>query len=177
MNIDTPMKSDRYYMNLALKEAELAEKKDEVPVGAVIVDNSGEIIGHGHNQSISSCDPCAHAEIIALRAAARKKGNYRLSGGVIYSTIEPCIMCMGAIIHARLSKLVFGAPDLKWGGAGSLYNFAEDKRLNHNLEVISGVCFNETREIIRSFFQNKRSRQCQTQLLSVPNGEMKAKEK
>lgn len=171
------MEKDEYYMNLALKQARLGEKRDEVPVGAVIVDSSGDIIGCGYNRPISSCDPSAHAEMIALRMAGEKKGNYRLTGAVIYATIEPCIMCMGAIIHARLSKVVYGAPDLKWGACGSLYDFATDQRLNHNLEVVPGVCVNETRNVIQSFFRNKRSRKCQTQLLSVPSGEMREKEK
>ncbi len=148
---------DRFYMTLALEQAEKAEKMDEVPVGAVILDSSGKIIGHGYNQSVSLSDPTGHAEILALRMGSAATGNYRIPGATIYTTIEPCIMCMGAIIHARIARLVYGAEDPKWGAAGSLYNFASDKRLNHNLEVVAGVCCNEAREIIRSFFRNKRS--------------------
>ncbi len=149
---------DLYYMDLALDQARMAAKINEVPVGAVLVDNSGQVIGYGHNQTISTCDPSGHAEMVALRFGAKKIGNYRLTGATIYTTIEPCIMCMGAIVHARLARLVYGAPDPKWGAAGSLYDFASDKRLNHNLEVVSGICFNQTRDIIRSFFKNKRSK-------------------
>ena len=154
--------NDKYYMTLALEHAQTAARLDEVPVGSVIKDSSGNIIGHGYNQTISICDPTAHAEIMAIKMAALTAGNYRLCGATIYVTIEPCIMCMGAIIHARIARLVYGAPDPKWGGAGSLYDFAYDKRLNHNIDVVSGVCLNETREIIRHFFKNKRSnKQCQ----------------
>ncbi|SLM28244.1 tRNA-specific adenosine deaminase [Desulfamplus magnetovallimortis] len=149
---------DRYYMLYALEQAKKAILIDEVPVGAVIIDNDGTVIGLGHNRPISMIDPTAHAEIEAIRMAADATGNYRLTGAILYVTIEPCIMCMGAIIHARIARVVYGAPDPKWGGAGSLYNFASDQRLNHNLEITSGVCLNETREIIKSFFRNKRSK-------------------
>lgn len=154
---------DRYYMSLAIEQARIAASLDEVPVGSIIIDNiSDNIIGYGYNQTISACDPTAHAEIIALKMAALAVGNYRLCGATIYVTIEPCIMCMGAIIHARAARLVYGADDPKWGAAGSLYDFTQDKRLNHTIEVISGVCLNETREIIRRFFREKRSnKQCQ----------------
>ncbi|MBF0378930.1 MAG: nucleoside deaminase [Desulfamplus sp.] len=151
-----------YYMNLAIEQAKMAANLDEVPVGSIIVDISGNIIGDGYNQTISKCDPTAHAEIIAIRMAALSIGNYRLCGATIYSTIEPCIMCMGAIIHSRFTRLVYGASDPKWGAAGSIYNFAYDNRLNHKIEIVSGVCFNETREIIKVFFKDKRSnKQCQ----------------
>ncbi len=154
--------NDREYMNLALAEAVKARQLDEVPVGAVVVDTRGNILGYGHNQTITLSDPSAHAEMLALRNAAKKMANYRLCGATLYTTIEPCIMCMGAVIHARLSRVVFGAPDPRWGAAGALYNFASDARLNHNLEVVSGICEDETRNIIRSFFRNKRRKQCQT---------------
>ncbi|GAB6144123.1 tRNA adenosine(34) deaminase TadA [Desulfocicer niacini] len=154
--------NDREYMNLALAEAVKARQLDEVPVGAVVVDTKGNILGYGHNQTITRSDPSAHAEMLALRNAAKKTGNYRLCGATLYTTIEPCIMCMGAVIHARLSRVVFGAPDPRWGAAGALYNFASDARLNHNLEVVSGICEDETRNIIRSFFRNKRRKPCQT---------------
>lgn len=144
-------------MDLALEQAKKAANMDEVPVGAVIVDKSGRIIGHGYNQPLAMNDPTAHAEILALRMGAAEAGNYRIPGATLYTTIEPCIMCMGAIIHARIARLVYGACDPKWGAAGSLYNFASDKRLNHNLEVVSGVCCNNAKKIIRSFFRDKRS--------------------
>jgi len=154
--------NDRNYMHLALDQALKARELDEVPVGAVVVDHKGCIIGYGYNQTITRTDPSAHAEILALRSAARETGNYRLCGSTLYSTIEPCIMCMGAVIHARLSRVVFGTSDPKWGAAGALYNFASDARLNHNLEVISGICEDETRNLMRSFFRNKRRKECQT---------------
>ncbi|MBF0411385.1 MAG: nucleoside deaminase [Desulfamplus sp.] len=153
---------DIYYMSLAIEQAQTAASLDEVPVGSVITDSFGNIIGHGYNKTISMCDPTAHAEIVAIKAAALNVGNYRICGTTIYVTIEPCIMCMGAIIHARVARLVYGAPDPKWGAAGSLYNFNHDKRLNHTIDITSGVCLNETREIIRHFFREKRSnKQCQ----------------
>lgn len=161
MDIDRVM-DDAYYMNLAIEQAMKGARLDEVPVGAVITDSAGTTIGKGCNLTISMCDPTGHAEIVAMRMAASATGNYRLCGTTIYVTIEPCIMCMGAIIHARIARLVYGAPDPKWGGAGSLYDFAYDKRLNHTIEVVSGVCLNETREIMRRFFRDKRSnKQCQ----------------
>ncbi len=154
--------NDREYMDLALALAAEAQQLDEVPVGAVVVDIKGDILGCGYNQTITQTDPSAHAEMVALRNAARETGNYRLIGATLYSTIEPCIMCMGAVIHARLSRVVFGAPDPRWGAAGALYDFASDARLNHNLEVVSGICEAEARNIIRSFFRNKRRKHCQT---------------
>ena len=148
---------DEYYMNLALKEAEKAANIDEVPVGAVIVDNSNNIIGYGYNKPISSNDPTSHAEINAMRMASKASNNYRLINTTLYVTIEPCIMCMGAIIHARIKRIVFGAKDPKWGAAGSLYNMAADKRLNHHPEIKEGIYEEKTRSLIKQFFMNKRS--------------------
>lgn len=144
------------YMKLALAEAEKAWQKDEVPIGAVLVSGTGEVLASAHNQTISMSDPTAHAEILSLRKASSIKRNYRLLDTTLYVTLEPCIMCMGAIVHARLEKVVFGAKDPKWGAAGSLYNLGEDKRLNHRLEIISGVCEEECRAIIQEFFRTKR---------------------
>lgn len=160
MDIDVKM-NDLFYMAMALEEAEKAARMNEVPVGAVLVDESGNILARTHNQPITMCDPSAHAEMLALRMGGQKTANYRLPGATLYSTIEPCVMCMGAIIHARLSKIVYGASDPKWGAAGSLYNFAFDQRLNHTLEVVAGVCKDEAVDIIKSFFRNKRSKNCQ----------------
>jgi tRNA(adenine34) deaminase len=161
MDIEVQM-NDLFYMAMALDEARKAARMDEVPVGAVLVDGEGSILARTHNQPISLCDPSAHAEMLAIRTGGERVGNYRLTGATLYSTIEPCIMCMGGVIHARLSRVVFGALDPKWGAAGSLYDFASDARLNHTLEVVSGVCENEATEIIRDFFRNKRSKKCQT---------------
>ena len=143
-------------MRLAIKEAKKAGQKAEVPVGAVLIAESGDILSLSHNQTISLADPTAHAEILALRKAAQKVLNYRLLSTTLYVTIEPCIMCMGAIVHARVARVVFGAKDLKWGAGGSLYNFAEDVRLNHRPEIIHGVCQDECRALIQEFFRSKR---------------------
>ncbi len=143
-------------MQLALAEAEKARQKDEVPIGAVLVSGKGDILASAHNQTISLSDPSAHAEILALRSAGNILRNYRLVGTILYVTLEPCVMCMGAIIHARLKKVVYGAQDPKWGAAGSLYNIAGDRRLNHQVEIISGVCAGECSAQIRKFFREKR---------------------
>ena len=148
---------DIKFMKQAINEAKKAGQKAEVPVGAVLVAESGEILSLSHNQVITLADPTAHAEILALREAAQKVLNYRLLGTTLYVTIEPCIMCMGAIVHARVTRVVFGAEDLKWGAAGSLYNFTEDVRLNHQPEIIQGVCQDECRELMQEFFRSKRS--------------------
>jgi tRNA(adenine34) deaminase len=144
------------FMKLAINEAKKAGQKAEVPVGAVLVAESGDILSISHNQVITLADPTAHAEILVLRKAAQKVLNYRLLGTTLYVTIEPCIMCMGVIIHARVARVVFGANDLKWGASGSLYNFAEDVRLNHRPEIIQGVCQDECREMMQEFFRSKR---------------------
>ena len=144
------------YMKIAIQEAGKAEQKGEVPVGAVLVNGDKEILSASHNQPIILSDPTAHAEILVLREAAARIKNYRLLSTVLYVTIEPCVMCMGAIIHARVSTLVFGTKDFKWGAAGSLYNFAQDDRLNHHPQVIGGICQDTCRQLMQNFFKNKR---------------------
>ncbi|MFH0994092.1 MAG: tRNA adenosine(34) deaminase TadA [Pseudomonadota bacterium] len=144
-------------MNLALSEAAVAFQEEEVPIGAVLISESGVVLASTHNQTISLSDPTAHAEILALRHAAKQIQNYRLLNTTLYVTVEPCMMCMGAIIHARISRLVYGAKDSRWGAAGSLYDLSADKRLNHSLEVIPGVCEAECREILQRFFRDRRS--------------------
>jgi tRNA(adenine34) deaminase len=143
-------------MRQALLEAQEAVQEDEVPVGAVLVAQDGTVLAKAHNQTIALCDPTAHAEILALRAASRALGNYRLPNTTLYVTIEPCIMCMGALVHARVARIVFGAKDPKWGGAGSRYNLAADTGLNHAIEVQGGLLENECRELIQDFFRAKR---------------------
>jgi tRNA(adenine34) deaminase len=145
------------FMKVALDEAKKAGHKAEVPVGAVLVAESDEILAFSHNQTIELVDPTAHAEIMALREAARKVLNYRLLSTTLYVTVEPCIMCMGAIVHARVSKVVFGVKDPKWGAAGSLYSFPDDVRLNHRPQIIHGVCKDECRALIQDFFLSKRN--------------------
>jgi len=144
------------YMRLALQEAKKAGQLDEVPVGAVLVSEAGELLAAARNRTIELCEPTAHAEIIVLREAAGKIRNYRLLNTTLYVTIEPCPMCMGALVHARVARLVFGAKDPKWGAAGSLYNLAQDRRLNHQIEIIAGVCEPECRELVQEFFRRKR---------------------
>ena len=146
---------DDAWMNEALAEAILAKTNGEVPIGAVIVLND-LIIGRGHNRPISQNDPTAHAEMSALRDAARTLNNYRLPGTTLYVTVEPCLMCMGALLQARVRRLVFGCSDPKAGAAGSLYNVANDLRLNHQLEVTAGVRADESRNLLQRFFRRKR---------------------
>lgn len=145
------------FMRLALQEAQLAGRRDEVPVGAVLVSAKAEVLAAAGNRTVEAADPTAHAEILALRAAARSAKNYRLLNTTLYVTIEPCPMCMGAILHARVAKIVFGAADPKWGAAGSLYDLTSDGRLNHRVEVVAGILENECREMIQAFFRLKRS--------------------
>jgi tRNA(adenine34) deaminase len=147
--------SDEQYMDLALTEARKAEATGEVPVGAVVV--AGEaVVGAAFNQPISTSDPTAHAEIVALREAARHLKNYRLPGATMYCTVEPCMMCAGAMIHARIARLVFGTPDPKAGSAGSIYNVLTDPRLNHRVEVVSGIREDECAALLRDFFARRR---------------------
>ena len=144
-------------MNLALDEARKAAQMDEVPVGAVIIDKAEKIIGRGYNCPIISNDPSSHAEINAIRMASQRINNYRLKDTTLYVSIEPCIMCMGAIIHARIKRVVFGACDPKWGAATSLYCLADDRRLNHHPQIVSGVLEDRAKDLIKTFFIHKRS--------------------
>ena len=151
------MEKDEYFMKAALKAAKKAWKNGEVPVGAVLVKDD-EIISTGQNSPITLNDPTAHAEIIALREGGEKLKNYRLIDTILYVTIEPCTMCMGAIMHARVKKLVFGTFDSRAGAAGSLFDFTIEKKFNHNVEVKSGILESECRELIQDFFKQKRSK-------------------
>jgi tRNA(adenine34) deaminase len=143
-------------MDLALEEARRGEAAGEVPTGALVVAADGAILSRAFSRPVSATDPSAHAEIIALREAAIAIGNYRLTGCSIYCTLEPCVMCAGAIVHARIARLVFGAPDPKAGAAGSIYNVVTDPRLNHQVEIVCGVREEECRRLLRSFFQQRR---------------------
>ena len=144
------------YMQLAIQEAIKARRKGEVPVGAVLVNADGGILAAAYNQPISLSDPTAHAEILALRHAAAQLKNYRLLSTRLYVTVEPCAMCMGAIIHARVAMLVYGTEDPKWGAAGSLYDFAADRRFNHRVKILGGICRLTCRKLMQDFFQEKR---------------------
>ncbi len=143
-------------MGLALAQAREGLAVGEVPVGAVLVGEGGEVLARAFNQPVGLHDPTAHAEILAVRAGARLAGNYRLPGISLYVTIEPCIMCLGALLHARLRRLVFGAPDPKGGACVSLYRLPEDSRLNHRLEVTGGVREEECRGLMQEFFKARR---------------------
>jgi tRNA(adenine34) deaminase len=146
---------DAQYMEMALAEARKADVAGEVPVGAVVLID-GSVVARAFNQPISTSDPTAHAEMVALREATRVAGNYRLSAATIYCTLEPCMMCAGAMIHARVARLVFGALDPKAGSAGSIYNVLTDPRLNHRVEVVPGVRQAECSALLRDFFSRRR---------------------
>ena len=147
--------SDENYMREALLLAAAAQARGEVPVGAVVV-KDGEIIGRGYNQPISGHDPTAHAEVVAMRDAARRMGNYRLTGCELYVTLEPCIMCAGAIMHARVARLVYGAADPKTGACGSVVDLFADTKLNHHAAVVQGVLAGECGALLSAFFRRRR---------------------
>jgi tRNA(adenine34) deaminase len=149
------MDTHELYMRAALEEARQGLESGEVPVGAVVVVD-GRIIGRGFNQPIGSHDPTAHAEVVAMRAAAREIGNYRLVGSTLYVTIEPCLMCVGAMVHARVGTLVFGAPEPKAGAVVSSCRAHELPSLNHRIEVLGGVLEDDCRAIIQEFFRGRR---------------------
>lgn len=150
------MSSDETYMARALQLAALAEDEGEVPVGALVV-LDGEVIGEGYNRPIASHDPTAHAEIQAIRDASRKVGNYRLTGADLFVTLEPCPMCAGAIVHARIRRLVYAASDPKSGAAGSVFDLLpSDQRFNHRVEVTSGVMSDECSLKLSQFFRRRR---------------------
>ncbi len=144
------------WMRRAIAEAKKAGLENEVPVGAVLVSEDDRVVAFGRNQVITRLDPTAHAEIVALREGAQKIRNYRLLNTTLYVTVEPCAMCMGAVVHARVARVVFGARDEKWGAAGSLYDFAGDDRFNHRPEIVGGVLEEECRELIQRFFRVRR---------------------
>lgn len=146
-------------MRLALEQALRAEASGEVPVGAVIVDSHGDILGSGFNRTIQDHDPTGHAEVVALRMAAKKMSNYRLPGATLYVTLEPCAMCMGAILHARIARVVFGAADPKTGACGSVIQLSQDTRLNHHTDVVGGVLEQECGDALRTFFRRRRSKE------------------
>jgi tRNA(adenine34) deaminase len=149
------MESDEKWMRLALAEAALAGVAGEVPVGAVLV-RGEELLAKGHNSPIALSDPSAHAELFVIRRAAAEIGNYRLSGTTLYTTLEPCLMCAGAILQSRIERLVFGAADPKSGAAVSLYRIFDDRRLNHAVVVTGGILRDACAEILSGFFREKR---------------------
>jgi tRNA(adenine34) deaminase len=146
---------DEYFMRLALREASRALEHEDIPVGAIVVVD-GEVIGTGHNERELRADPTAHAELIALREAARSLGSWRVLDSVLYVTLEPCAMCAGAIVLARVPRVVFGTTDPKAGAAGSVLNVLAEPRLNHRPEVQSGLLAEECADLLRSFFASRR---------------------
>jgi tRNA(adenine34) deaminase len=147
---------DEDYMRLALDEARRAAAAGEVPVGAVIVSAEGDILARGANGPISACDPTAHAEIVALRAAAQAAGNYRLTGATLFVTLEPCTMCAGALVHARIARLVYGCEDPKVGAVAGPLRLLEQPSLNHRVDVTSGILAEECAALLQSFFAARR---------------------
>jgi tRNA(adenine34) deaminase len=152
------MNKDEKWMQIALNEANLAMNENEIPVGAVLVKN-GKLIAQSHNQSIRTNDPTAHAEIQLLRKAGEKQKNYRLIGSTIYVTLEPCTMCFGAMVHARIERIVFGASDFKTGVCGSCINLNKENFFNHKISITGGVLENESIELLKLFFKSRRDNQ------------------
>jgi tRNA(adenine34) deaminase len=155
MDISDQTTVDLRYMRMALGQAEIAEANGDVPIGAVIV-YENRVVAKAYNQRQQLNDPTAHAEIIALTQAAEAVGNWRLEGCTIYVTLEPCPMCAGALVLARIDRLVFGTDDPKAGACGSLYNIAQDARLNHHVQITSGVLMEECKSQLQTFFQRRR---------------------
>ena len=153
MSLETA--TDEHWMRCALELAQQAQAEGEVPVGALVILDH-QIIGEGWNQPIGLSDPSAHAEIAALRAAARRQSNYRLPGATLYVTLEPCVMCVGAIMHARIARVVYGATDPKTGAAGSMFELLGSDKFNHQVEVTGGVLADQCAELLRNFFQSRR---------------------
>jgi tRNA(adenine34) deaminase len=148
---------DERFMRNAIAAACEAEALSEVPVGACLVDDSGHLLAVASNRTITNSDPTAHAEILALRAAADKLGNHRLTGLTMYSTVEPCVMCAGALVNARISRLVFGAHDERFGAAESVFRLCDSAALNHRIEVVAGVLADECRALMQEFFRARRA--------------------
>ena len=146
---------DRQFMQEALEQAKLAALAGEVPVGAILV-RDGQVIGRGFNQPIGNHDPSAHAEMLALRTAAQDVANYRLPGATLYVTLEPCVMCSGAMLHARIDRVVFGASDPKTGAAGGVLDIFASKQINHQTQVEGGILAEECGQILRDFFRERR---------------------
>ena len=149
--------TDELYMRLALEEAEAAAEEGEVPIGAVVVCD-GRVVARAHNRREADADPSAHAEFTAMVAAARELGRWRLTGCTVYVTLEPCLMCAGLMVNARVDRCVYGAADPKGGALGTLYDVSHDERLNHAFEVTPGVLADEAADLLRSFFRARRKR-------------------
>ena len=142
----------------AVHLAREAEKRGEVPVGAVIVDGENKILASASNRSITDSDPTAHAEVLALRTAGIRVRNYRLTGATVYTTIEPCVMCSGALVNARVARLVYGAADERFGAARSIFRLCDNKKLNHRIEIVSGVLEETCKRLMQDFFRERRKK-------------------
>jgi len=149
--------NDEFFMKEALREAQKAFEKDEVPIGAIAV-YKNQIIGRGHNQTEGLKDPTAHAEILAITAAANALSSWRLIGVEMFATVEPCIMCAGALVLARVKRIIFGARDDKFGGCGSVFNIVDEPKLNHRIEITEGVLGKQATSLMKSFFERKRKK-------------------
>ena len=158
---------DELLMREAIKAAEAARDLSEVPIGAILTSETGEILAVAGNRTVIDGDPTAHAEILVLRAAARKIGNYRLTGATVYTTIEPCAMCAGALVNARIKRLVFAAHDLRFGAVETVFRICDNGSLNHRIEITSGVLAEESRALMQDFFRRKREKS------KVGNAELK----
>jgi tRNA(adenine34) deaminase len=151
--------SDEFWMNHAISAAKSAENIGEIPIGACIVGEAGELLAVSGNRTITGSDPTAHAEILILREAAQKIGNYRLINSTVYSTIEPCAMCAGALVNARVKKLVYGAKDERFGAVETHFNICSSSFLNHQIEIVSGILAEDCRKLMQDFFRKKREMQ------------------
>jgi tRNA(adenine34) deaminase len=148
---------DEFWMRKAIKAAQQAEDLGEIPIGACLIDKDGEMLALAGNRTITDSDPTAHAEILILREAARKIGNYRLTDAIVYTTIEPCAMCAGALVNARIKRLVFGALDERFGAVESVFRLCDTSSLNHRIEIKSGVLADECKKLMQDFFRQKRN--------------------
>jgi len=148
--------ADEFWMQTAIRAAESARDAGEVPIGACLIDKNGELLASAGNRTITDSDPTAHAEILILREAAGKIGNYRLTETTVYTTIEPCAMCAGALVNARIKRLVFGAHDPRFGAVESIFRLCDTSSLNHRIEIKSGVLADECKKLMQDFFRQKR---------------------
>lgn len=149
---------NEFWMRKAIEAAENARNSDEVPIGACLIDKENNLIATAGNRTITDCDPTAHAEILVLREAARKIGNYRLSGATIFATVEPCAMCAGALVNARVKTLIFGTKDERFGAVETLFRICDNSSLNHRIEIISGVLAEDCRRLMQDFFRQRRGK-------------------
>jgi tRNA(adenine34) deaminase len=152
------IEGDDFWMSKALQAGEAAREVDEIPIGACLIDKTGELLAIAGNRTITNSDPTAHAEILVLREAAAKIGNYRLTETTLYTTIEPCAMCAGALVNARIKRLVFGALDARFGAVESVFRLCDTSSLNHRIEISSGVLAEDCRRLMQDFFRQKRER-------------------